>query len=161
MTRWPIAIALVAGGAFFAGRAWPSPAPAAVACPAPLAPAGVAVVASLDRALLRSEIRAALREATATPLVPGPGPGPGTDARPVAVSVAPPSPTVEQAAAFDRGQSLIAAGQHARRWTREDALELRRVMAQLGDDERDVLVRALVPAVNRGELTVEIAGPLF
>jgi hypothetical protein len=109
-------------------------------------------VHDIDRVALRAEIREAVRLAMPT-----------CDAHAVAVApvLVPSTPTVEGDDAFERGQSLVAAAQRARRWTENDVSELRPLMAQMSDEQRGQILRTFLPMVNRGEVVVEFVGAPF
>jgi hypothetical protein len=134
-----ITAALVA--AFLAGlllgRGRTAPPVAEKTCPAAIAPAAP-VVARVDVAALRAEIRAAVREerpAAAAPAEPTPHP----------VAAADP-------AAADDARRIVTAARAARRWTQTDVLALRAVMPRLAPDEREEILSTLFPALNSGEL---------
>lgn len=108
-------------------------------------------VHELDHVALRAEIREAVRLAM---------PACENHALPAPVLV-PATPTAEGDDAFERGQSLVAAAQHARRWTDSDRAELRPLMGQMSDEQRGQILASLLPMVNRGEVAVEVEGAPF
>jgi len=54
--------------------------------------------------------------------------------------------------------SLRARSLH---WTEEDKETFRAAFGLLTNDQRMELMNILAPAINRGEITVEVTGPLF
>ncbi|HKE13379.1 MAG TPA: hypothetical protein VKB80_00825 [Kofleriaceae bacterium] len=69
--------------------------------------------------------------------------------------------SAERAAAARKGQAVVDAALRAARWTREDAAALRTAVAAMSRGQRDDLLRRLVPAINRGEVTPAFVGPIF
>jgi hypothetical protein len=68
-----------------------------------------------------------------------------------------PENRVAYQSAADTVHAAIAAG----RWTEEDKQTFRSAFMGLTNDQRAELMHMLAPAVNRGEITVEVSGPLF
>lgn len=67
----------------------------------------------------------------------------------------------ENAPAQARAERVVSQALAARRWTQEDAQALRESMSALSAEQTDALLERLIPAVNRGEVTVEESGSLF
>jgi hypothetical protein len=98
------------------------------------------------RDMLRAEISAALDEREAQ----------ADDAKRAAADV---PPTAEQIAAADTGRAIITAAIQAGHWTRADADALRAQLANATRSQGEELLSTLFPALNRGELTPDFAGP--
>jgi hypothetical protein len=67
----------------------------------------------------------------------------------------------ENKAAFQSASSVVQTAVAARRWTEEDRENFRAVFGQLTNSQRMELMNALAPAINNGEVKVEVMGPLF
>jgi hypothetical protein len=126
---------------------------------APASPRGASTDVEAIRAVVRQELRAAA--------VPPPQAVPAP-----AAAVAPPpekkeeTPAEETAAPtrsleYDNAQRLVEDGLSRRTWSPEDRSKLQLLMPKLSAAERDLLTRKLIVAANRGELKVDVNGPLF
>jgi preprotein translocase subunit SecD len=69
--------------------------------------------------------------------------------------------TPENRVAYQSASSVVHTAVAAKRWTEEDQQTFRAAFAQLTNTQRMELMNILAPAVNKGEITVEVAGPLF
>lgn len=67
----------------------------------------------------------------------------------------------ENRAAYASATQVVAGAVATRRWTEEDKVAFRAAFSHLTNEQRAELMRTLAPAINRGELQVEIRGPLF
>jgi hypothetical protein len=67
----------------------------------------------------------------------------------------------ENRAAYQSASSVVTTAVAAKRWTEEDKETFRVAFGQLTNDQRMELMNTLAPAINRGEVTVEVSGPLF
>jgi len=117
-----------------------SPRPLPAQAPAPI----------VDRAALRADLRAIVREelAAATPAVPEPP----REERPAEPRMA--APRVASAA-HDQAADLVARRAAARRWRAEDMLALRGLLDRMSGEERAEILATLVPAINQGTIRVE------
>lgn len=169
--RWSV-VAFVAGGVLGAGSMWLALGHATP--PDALLQRSAGEGASLARqecpstdveairAVVRQELRAAaaLQPPSAAPV------------QPVAVAAAPP-PAKEEAAHADEAeakppspqygeaQRLIEGGLMRRTWSAQDRSQLQVLMPRLSPAERETLAKQLIVAANRGELKVDLVGPLF
>ena len=69
--------------------------------------------------------------------------------------------SAEAITASEHGHRIVASAVSARRWTRADADALRQSLEVMDAEDRDSVLAQLVPAVNRDEIKLEIAGGLF
>ena len=69
--------------------------------------------------------------------------------------------TPENKAAYQSATSVVHTAVAAKRWTEEDKEIFRAAFVQLTNEQRTELMKALAPAVNSGEIVVEVNGPLF
>jgi len=67
----------------------------------------------------------------------------------------------ENRAAYHSAADVVEAAVAARRWTEEDKEEFRAAFGLLTNTQRTELMNLLVPAINNGEVKVEVRGPLF
>jgi len=67
----------------------------------------------------------------------------------------------ENRAAYQSASSVVTIAVAAKRWTEEDKETFRVAFGQLTNNQRMELMNVLAPAVNGGEVTVEVIGPLF
>ena len=67
----------------------------------------------------------------------------------------------ENHAAYQSASSVVTTAVAAKRWTEEDKETFRSAFGQLTNDQRMDLMNTLAPAINRGEIKVEVTGPLF
>ncbi|QRO01122.1 hypothetical protein JRI60_19830 [Archangium violaceum] len=72
-----------------------------------------------------------------------------------------PEPSTESVASLQEGHRLIDEASRARRWTEEDARELRRMMGGLSGAQREELMRRFAVFVNAGGVDVQVRGPPF
>jgi hypothetical protein len=165
-----LVMAVAAGAALGAGGMWlalaPSepptaPSQAPVVSAAAAAPRASPADVEAIRAAVRQELLAAAA-ASPPPVVPAP---------PVAAPP-PPEPKQEEAPPeereaparspeYDTAHRLIEEGLSRRAWSAEDRGQLQMLMAQLSAEEREILAKKLIVAANKGELKVDINGPLF
>src|SRR5437870_4216581 len=69
--------------------------------------------------------------------------------------------TPENIEAYAKAHDVVRVALAARRWTDEDAQDLRQALASLTDDQREEILQLLFPAINRGEIVVDTKGPPF
>jgi len=69
--------------------------------------------------------------------------------------------TPENKAAYQNASSVVTTAVAAKRWTEEDKEAFRAAFIRLTNDQRAELMRVLAPAINSGEIKVEVTGPLF
>lgn len=69
--------------------------------------------------------------------------------------------TPENKAAYQSATSVVHTAVAAKRWTEEDKENFRAAFVQLTDDQRAELMKVLAPAINNGEVEIEVNGPLF
>ncbi len=101
--------------------------------------------------LLRNEVRQAVTDASPQ----------AQRAREEAVTEAAMLNSPENKAAYQTASSVVTTAVAAKRWT-EDAREtFTTAVGQLTNNQRMELMDQLIPAVNRGEIKVEVNGPLF
>ncbi|MBM4257608.1 MAG: hypothetical protein FJ147_17155 [Deltaproteobacteria bacterium] len=67
----------------------------------------------------------------------------------------------ENKAAYQSASSVVQTAVAAKRWTEEDRDTFNAAIGSLTTNQRTELMGKLIPAVNRGELKVEVNGPLF
>ena len=67
----------------------------------------------------------------------------------------------ENRAAYQSASDTVHAAVAAKRWTEEDKETFRAAFVRLTNDQRTELMQVLAPAINRGEIAVEVSGPLF
>ena len=67
----------------------------------------------------------------------------------------------ENRAAYQSAADVVQAAVAARRWTEEDKEEFRAAFGLLTNTQRMELMHILAPAINNGEVKVEVTGPLF
>jgi hypothetical protein len=109
-----------------------------------------------DVALDRTAIRAMLREELTAALAPRAAPEAAD-----APTDEPPAPTPDNDAAAARGRALVDAARRARRWTQDDATGLRAQLRAMTEEQRDEVLTALLPAINRGDVTMAFRGRPF
>jgi hypothetical protein len=64
-------------------------------------------------------------------------------------------------AAYQSAADVVRAALAAGRWTEEDKETFRAAFGLLLNEQRMELMQMLIPAINQGEIAVEVAGPLF
>jgi hypothetical protein len=67
----------------------------------------------------------------------------------------------ENRAAFQSASDVVQAAVAAKRWTEEDKEDFRAAFGQLTNTQLMELMNVLAPAINNGEVKVEVTGPLF
>lgn len=67
----------------------------------------------------------------------------------------------ENRAAYQSASDVVTTAVAAKRWTEEDKETFRSAFGLLTNDQRMELMNMLAPAINGGEITVEVTGPLF
>jgi hypothetical protein len=67
----------------------------------------------------------------------------------------------ENKAAYQSASSVVTTAVAARRWTEEDKENFRAAFGQLTNNQRMDLMNVLAPAINNGDIKVEVRGPLF
>jgi hypothetical protein len=67
----------------------------------------------------------------------------------------------ENRAAYQSASDTVRTAVAAKRWTEEDKETFRAAFLRLTNDQRTELMQILAPAINRGDITVEVTGPLF
>ncbi len=67
----------------------------------------------------------------------------------------------ENKAAYQNASSVVTTAVAAKRWTEEDKETFRSAFGQLTNNQRMELMNVLAPAINNGEVKVEVHGPLF
>ena len=73
----------------------------------------------------------------------------------------PPPPTPENVAAFEAGQSLIAAAVGTGHWTEANAKDFHALFLQVSDEERRELKSQIAVAINDGKLRPDFRGHWF
>jgi hypothetical protein len=69
--------------------------------------------------------------------------------------------TPENRVAYQSASSVVHTAVAAKRWTEEDKETFRATFGQLTNDQRMELMNVLAPAINNGQVKVEVMGPLF
>ena len=67
----------------------------------------------------------------------------------------------ENKAAYQSASSVVTTAVAAKRWTEDDRETFTAAVGLLTNTQRMELMDRLIPAVNRGEIEVEVMGPLF
>jgi hypothetical protein len=67
----------------------------------------------------------------------------------------------ENRTAYQSASGVVTTAVAARRWTEQDRETFRAAFGQLTNDQRMELMNTLAPAINNGEVKVEVMGPLF
>ncbi len=67
----------------------------------------------------------------------------------------------ENHAAYQSASSVVTTAVAAKRWTEEDKETFRSAFGQLTNNQRMELMNTLAPAINNGQVKVEVMGPLF
>jgi predicted RNA binding protein with dsRBD fold (UPF0201 family) len=101
--------------------------------------------------LIRDEIRRALADASPA----------AQRAREEALANAEVLNSPENRVAYQNASDVVHAAVATKRWTEEDKETFRDAFIRLTNDQRAELMDILAPAINRGEITVEVNGPLF
>jgi hypothetical protein len=101
--------------------------------------------------IIREEVRHAMAEASPE----------AQRAREEAIAEAKILSSPENRAAYQSASSMVTTAVAAKRWTEEDKDTFRSAFAQLTNDQRMELMNILAPAINNGDVKVEVMGPLF
>jgi hypothetical protein len=161
-----LVLAVVAGVLLGAGGMWLALAPApSPATPPQVQAAGVTAVPAAASATDVEAIRAAVRQELHAAAFPPPAPAPsvavapapekGEDAPTDEADAAPPSPE------FVGAKEVVEEGLARRTWSTEDRRQLQELLPRLLPAEREQLAKQLIAAANRGEIVVDVSGPLF
>ena len=67
----------------------------------------------------------------------------------------------ENKAAYQSASSVVQTAVAAKRWTEEDKEDFRAAFGALTNAQRMELMNVLAPAINNGDVQVEVMGPLF
>ena len=67
----------------------------------------------------------------------------------------------ENRTAYQSASSVVRTAVAAKRWTEEDKETFRAAFGALTNNQRMELMNTLAPAINNGEIKVEVIGPLF
>ena len=67
----------------------------------------------------------------------------------------------ENRVAYQSASSVVQTAVAAKRWTEEDKENFRGAFGALTNMQRMELMNALIPAINNGDIKVEVHGPLF
>ncbi|PTL83003.1 hypothetical protein [Vitiosangium sp. GDMCC 1.1324] len=162
-------LTFVAGGLLGAGGMWlalgstpppAAPSPSPVVRAAPVRPPEPSTDVEAIRTAVRQELRAAV--VSAPPAVPvqqpvaaAPAPKDEEQAHPDEADAKPPSPH------YGEARRVVEVGLSRRTWSVEDRGQLQMLMPMLSSAEREALAKQLIVAANRGELKVDVVGPLF
>lgn len=162
-------LTFVAGGLLGAGGMWlalgstppPAPRPPTPVVSAPARPPEPSTDVEAIRTAVRQELRAA--EASRPPAVPAPQPVAAAPApkneepaeHPDEAEAKPPSPH------YGEARRVVEVGLSRRTWSAEERSQLQRLMPTLSPTEREALAKQLIVAANKGELKVDVMGPLF
>jgi hypothetical protein len=101
--------------------------------------------------LIREEVRQAVADASPE----------AQRAREEAIAEAQILNSPENRAAYQSASSVVTTAVAAKRWTEEDKETLGAAFGQLTNGQRMELMNVLAPAINNGEVKVEVIGPLF
>jgi hypothetical protein len=101
--------------------------------------------------IIRNEVRRALAEASPE----------AQRAREEAIVEAQVLNSSENRAAYQSASDVVHAAVAAKRWTEEDKETLSSAFGSLTNNQRMELMNILAPAINGGEIMVEVNGPLF
>lgn len=101
--------------------------------------------------IIREEVRLAVAEASPE----------AQRAREEAIAEAQVLDSPENEAAYQSASDVVTTAVAAKRWTEEDKEIFRSAFGLLTNDQRMELMNTLAPAINNGEVTVEVTGPLF
>ncbi|MGH8473080.1 MAG: hypothetical protein ACREVJ_11625 [Gammaproteobacteria bacterium] len=120
-------------------------------------PMGVAVPANAEESrqalaqVIREEVRQAVVDASPE----------AQRAQEQAIAEAQLLDSPENLAAYQSASDVVATAMAAKRWTEEDKETFRAAFGHLTNDQLMELTNILAPAINDGEITVEVTGPLF
>ncbi len=96
------------------------------------------------------------------PVLPRPAPAPAPAAtadEPAAAEARDPDPQQRERIAAAR--AIVDGALAQRTWTEAESARMKQVFFQLDREQQIELLDRLVPAVNRGDIKVDVAGPLF
>lgn len=134
-----------------------SPTERCAPAPAPVAATALPMIPGLDGVALRADIRRILREEIQFARLP--------EAVQSQVDPAPAAPMAAESgeahAAAEQGRRIIDGALAARRWSDRDVLAIRQILPKLASDDRDALLRELLPAINSGRVSLESTGAIF
>lgn len=119
-----------------------APAVRTVTVPAPAAPIHAAEVEAAVRAAIRAELARA-PEGEPAPEEPTP------------------DEVAHRAASFEQARGIVDRAVGAGRWTRDDVIALRGVLPDLGPEEFDAVMSALIAPVNAGRVDIQTHGSLL
>jgi hypothetical protein len=150
---------LLGGGAVWLASGTRGRAPAPAAAPEPSgavardnrSAAAPMLAAAALRAAIREEVRSAVHDEVAAAASAAPGPAP----EPVAKEPPPPTASYEQAKAH------VVARLTQGSWSNADREQLHDLLGEMTDAERIEVIRQVIVAVNKGQLRVQVKGPLF
>jgi hypothetical protein len=129
-----------------------NPTPAARPEPTPgTAPASTAASRQELAQVIREEVRRAVADASPE----------AQRAREEALAEAQLLNSPENRAAYQNASSVVQTAVAAKRWTEEDKETFSAVFGVLTNTQHMELMNILAPAINSGEITVEVTGPLF
>ena len=124
--------------------------PSAVATDDRPATAPLLAVAAL-RAAIRDDVRAAVHDEAAAVNKAAGKPAP----EPPAKEPSPPTPSYEQA------QAHVATRLAQGSWSKADREQMQAMLRNMTDEERSEVIREVIVAANKGQLRVQLTGPLF
>ena len=101
--------------------------------------------------IIREEVRLAVADASPE----------AQRAREEAIAEAQVLDSPENQVAYQSASDVVTTAVAAKRWTEEDKETFRSAFGLLTNDQRMELMNILAPAINNGEVTVEVTGPLF
>jgi hypothetical protein len=101
--------------------------------------------------IIREEVRQAVAEASPE----------AQRAREEAIAEAQVLNSPENREAYQSASDVVHAAVAAKRWTEEDKETFRDALGLLTNNQRMELMNVLAPAINGGEIKVEVTGPLF
>jgi hypothetical protein len=112
-------------------------------------PPAAATVAAFDAPALRAEISRIVREAIRE------------GAPPAERAATPPrvEPTPDNFDALASGQQILDTALARKVWTQADGQDFKALLARVTPEQREELMTALLPALNRGDLKPDFAGP--
>jgi hypothetical protein len=148
-------LACTAGGVVV-GRATVDPAPdhhPSIDRPVAALPPAVPVLGS---DALRGDIRRILREELQLARQPEP-----VQAAIAAAPATPPPESAEAVVAAEQGHHIVDGALAAQRWGDQDVAAIRQILPQLSADDRDALLKQLMPAINTGRVKLETVGQIF
>jgi hypothetical protein len=149
-------LACTAGGVVV-GRATVDPAPDhPPRTDRPMAALTPPAVPVLGSDALRGDIRRILREELQLARQPEP-----VQAAIAAAPATPPPESAEAVAAAEQGHRIVDGALAAQRWGDQDVTAIRQILPQLAADDRDALLKQLVPAINTGRVRLETVGQIF